>query len=729
MDPGTGLVFNSWGPDEPRAPKLSPKSKREIPRSFLDKPHVRHALKYMPDDEQREKALEVALAWKEKFAADKWKPVIAAIETASEEDSLRSSPEDADLRQDHTTAETAERARAVSVAATLAVPQPIPWPASRRIALLRQHTGTILARSRRTPTPTTPRLCRWDVLMTGPVTSLSPMPVGNSFAGGSILEITTPPIEQSEPATPVTAMLLNPDNPFLPCDAEARAAYQNVKDEIDALARKYCMARFNTRASGESSDFLPNTMIKPKDLLEATRMALDARKVKLKEAIIKDLPDRLQRHGAEKTALLGRLCITDESELCEQHDWMNNEALMPVPEVHDKHDYKPPSTRLAVSVLDEQREALRMLRKQLESSYLGLSKMAVEAAWAVQILEDAERLVVAEVYSWRSGVADDDGYSYSNFLRSIKSEMSTSSSSGALSSMVDELSSFDLASIRSRSNTTQTIDSVRSRESRFHRSSITTENHRPARSSESSSGSSHKHRSSSYRRPDLRIVTETIEEIPNSELTPEDREFRRRGPNPADLDYWAEELKKMEKMRADRRRSPTVHRCALRRDHNPSDSVHQGTSSRQNITEDIDPYVSSSGQLHSRFSSSSSSGASIVLQAPPCPSQANPAPSFTSCTNTAETRSTILDHESHQRSLSKGLAKELRRNTSSASLHDSLRQDQHVPSTSGLSVLVKRTTKEEEDHWMEELQRMESRERARQAEERRRTSQRWKGDR
>src|SRR5690242_16854306 len=173
MDPGTGLMVNSWGPSEPGAPKLLTKSKLELPHDFLKKPHVRHALKYMPDEEQREKALEVALAWKEKFAAERWKTVVTAIETARKEDNIRLPREDADVPQGPATVSSddafvyaAERARTMSVTSALAVPHAIPWPGSKRIGLLRQHIANLSLPLRQNRNPSTPRLCRWDVLTT-----------------------------------------------------------------------------------------------------------------------------------------------------------------------------------------------------------------------------------------------------------------------------------------------------------------------------------------------------------------------------------------------------------------------------------------------------------------------------------------------------------------------------------------------------------------------------------
>jgi hypothetical protein len=543
--------------------------------------------------------------------------------------------------------------------------------------------------------------------------------MNNAFSEDALWKKSTSQAETPlEASTPATAVERQPGSLIVPLDPEARTLYDTVKNEVDTLAHKYCLARHNMRSSGENGWVLPS-MIKPRDVLQATQIALHGRRLKLKTAIVKDLPDRLRTCALEEAVLRRPLRIQDTMELSEQNDWMNNDDLMPVPEISDKYDYIPPAIEQAVSILDEQREALRMFRTERKSAELELPEKALEAAWAVRIMEDAEHLVASKADESSSG-DDDDGYSYGNFLRSIKSEMSTSTSSGALVPMVDELSHSDLTSLRSRANTHQTVNSIRSREFRFPQQSSTNpieEDRLPLRLIRaSSSDNSHRHSNSIHRRTDLRISTESIDEAPNGELSPEDREFRHRGPNFADLNNWAEELRNMEAMCADRHRSPTFrHR---RSNHSGSLSIptHQRSPSKRMSIDDINTRVSPTRQLHSRFSSSSSISSCL---------QHSPAPSLSHFKG--DSRPIMLDHEYHQRKVSKTSDNTHQRNASKASIHDSSRRRQHLLSTSSVQFSVKGSTKQAEDEWMGELKRMESRERIRQGHERRRTYQLWEG--
>lgn len=720
-------MVNSMVPSEAEVPTLPPKSTLQLPDGFLEKPHVRHALKYITDDEQREKALEVAIAWKKKFAAEKWKPVVAAIEAASKEDSVRSYPHNDDLHHEDAAMPAVERPRAMTAASAPAVPQATLTPTTTRHELVRQHTAIISPSLRRMLAPLAPRTFRWDVITSGPVTPLSPRPSINSFSRW-LRPKPAPSVEQYQVLTPVTATYTEPGSPTPLRDVEAREIYDRLKKDIDALARRHCLARFKARSSGDG-DFIPATMIKPKDMLQAAETIVDSRRIKLKDFIIKDLPDRLQSRALAETGLRSRYCINNETDLNEQNEWMNHIFVTSVPQVLDadgNKEYEPQPTPLAVSILDEQRAALRISRKQRESSDLETSPTALEAAWAVKILEDAERLAKTEGDDSSSSSDgdgdDDDGYSYGNFLRSIKSEMSTSTSSGALASMVDELSNNDSTSLRSRSNTHGTASSIRTRDFRSPQQSSTSpseETRWSARLSGSTvSNNSNMNTSSLYPRSDLRVVTEAIDEAATSELSPEDREFRHRGPDLAELGHWAQELKKMEAMRAERERSPTLHRRPLNRGGTLSGSTELQSPTRQMSVDSINTRISPTRTSHSRFSSSSSSSASTSLLKPlPRPSFLKHSPAA-SLSTLSDSRPTMLDHEYHQRKMSK--ASTHKRDTSKTSMHDSVRRSQHRRASSTVQALAKSTTKGEEDDWMGELKRMESRERVRQAEEKRR---------
>ena len=747
-------MVHSMVPSEDEIPKVPPKPTLQLPDGFLEKPHVRHALKYTTDGEQQEKALEVAMAWKKKFAAENWKPVIAAIETVRKEDNVRlaydtdssceyddihargsqwttaNASRKNDLRLEGAIVPVVERPRAMTTVLAPAAPQATVTPMATRKELARQHTSTVSLPFRRMLAPLTPRRHRWDVITSGPVTPLSPLPSANSFSNW-LRPKPAPSSEQTPASTPITAIYLEPGSPALLKDIEIREAYNGVKKQVDSLARRHCLARFKARSNG-CSDFIPESMIKPNDILQAALAIMDSHQMKLKHFIVKGLPDRMQSHAITEAELLSPLRIEYEADLEQQNEWMNHITVVTtsVLDADDHMDQVPDPSSLAVSILDEQRAVFRDLRRQRESE-LAMQPEALAAAWAVKMLDDAECRARGEDDD-SSSVSEleyvqDDGYSYGNFLRNIKSEMSTSTSSGPLASMVDEVCNSDLTSTRSRSST---YLSSGSRRTSGHRSrqrpslSPSKENRWSERLSGSTVPNTDMH-TSFYPRSDLHIVTETNEEAPISELSPEDREFRHRAPDLAALDHWAQELQKMEAMREERQRSPTVHRQPRTRG-NLTGLMGPHSLTRQMSVDSINARISPTRTMHSRWSSSSGSSASTnLLQPLPPPSFFKHSPSASFAT-LSDSRPSMLDHEYHQRKMSK--ASTHKRDMSRTSMVDSVRRSQHLRASSTVQVLAKHTSKEVEDNWMGELKRMESRERLRQADEKRRTAELLRGD-
>ncbi|KAJ4322183.1 hypothetical protein N0V94_002531 [Neodidymelliopsis sp. IMI 364377] len=772
MDPGLGLIVNSIVPTKCEEPTSPTKAPLQLPDGFLEKPHVRHALKYMPDDEQRERVLEVALAWKQKFRAEQWKPVIAAIETASREDTVRSSPLTTDLHDFQQKHSLVVRPRAMTAASAPTIPLASSHTMTPRASITR-HTTTIGSLpSRRRPPPITPQPYRWDVIQAGPVTPLSSEPRFNSFSGEGFWVQPTSPVEPPfRTSTPITILeddkqnasdedeqgspdddeqdcldedgldSLNADgqsffdeyeqespsedsqNSFnedeqdpseedeqhslvMSTDLVAVQIIEKIQDEIGSLARKYCFARHRIRLSPDEDSYIPDAYIRPEDMMTAARVALKYRQVKLKTAVIKDLPDRLRSFAVEETIMREQLCIKDEAEIFEQNDWMNNEAftkMQPFTTVLEDADGKEcelgstdhdTPTSLAVTILDEQRKALRMLRKQRIGSDLDLTVEMLHAAWATRIMEDVEQLVEYEDDTSDGSDEYDDGYDYGNVLRSIKEE--TIARSRGLSSLAEALSNSDvaadLASIEARLNALQSVSWRRCEE---------------PQSSERSSASFFVEQ-----RPSI----ETIEEVPNADLSPVDRDFRHRGPDLADLDGWAEELKKMEAMRIERQR------LSARRHHRPThtqdlSSLTPTPSETKRMSIDtINGRMSPSRQLHSRFSSTSSMSTTTLMSHPRL-QMAHHSTNSSLSRSENNSGSTVLDHQCHQRRTSKTSANKHYRDASRVSVHSSLRRHQHLRSTSSVNVLVKSSTREEEDEWLNELKRMESRERLRQSKE------------
>ena len=519
--------------------------------------------------------------------------------------------------------------------------------------------------------------------------------MGNAFSGSGFWGKSTLQAEHYENSATVAAVERESVLPSIPTSADARAIYEKVKNDVDALARKHCLARYRMRSSLSENGFVPATMVRPKDLMGASQVALEHRQVNLKSAITNDLPIKLAIHAADEAALRQQLCIRNDDELFEQNNWMNDEFFTTIPSDLDPEDYGVP-VHLAVSILDEQREALRMFRTQRKNNDLQLRNDALEAAWAVRIMEDVERLMAFEADgSSSSGGDDDDGYSYGNFLRSIKSEMSMSSSSGALASMVEELSNSDLTSLRSQADTHQNTNSIRSREFRFPRRSSTSptkDNKSPAKPSEAVvSSSNHRPSNSPHGRNDLLISTDIIDEGVNGELSPEDREFRHRAPSVVDLNNWAEELKKMEAMRADRQRSPTLHRRQLTRFKEPGTYTQQRSPTKEIFVDSIDHHVSPTRRVHS--CSSSLSICTNLLKPLPRPLSTHSHPTSLSALHDNAERTM----PNHQRNVSNTSVSNYDYETSIVSMHDSVRRRQHLRSASGVQIFVKGSVEKEED--------------------------------
>lgn len=628
-----------------------------------------------------------------------------------------------------------ERPHAMTAALASMMPQVALPLTSTRHDLVRHHAATVLFPLRRILSPLAPQRLRWDVLNPGPVTPLSPNPSANTFSNW-IVPKPAPFGNHIQLSIPLAAAYIEPESPTLSGDIETRDVCNRLKKDIESKARRHCLTRFKQRISGYS-DFIPATMIKPEDTLQAALEMMDSHCLKLKDFIVEDLPYRLQSCATAEAELRKHFCINFESELKEQNEWMNHVATTTIfydSDVDEHTDHEPQTTALAVSILDEQREVFHHLREQRESENLFLESEALEAAWAVKMLDDAERRTQTESddSDSSSDVSSnhDGGYSYGNILRIIESDMKRSASSGTLASVVNQSPNSDFASMRSRSSTWQSTSSNVTRDSRFpQRSSLSPS--KESRWSERLSGStvpsSNTYASSFCTTKQLRILTETIQEPHSSELSPADREFRHRGPNLAELGTWAQELKKMEAMQADRQRSPTIHSRAATRGGSSGLNIDPRTPTRQVSVDSINTRISPTRTVHSRFSSSSSgsSSSTITSRTLPRPQSLKHSPS-SSFSTLGDTRPTMLDHEYHQRKMKKSSLH--KRSTSKTSTRNSLRHNQHLRASSTVQILATSAPKPEEDGWMGELKRMEMSERVRQAEEKRRVAELLRGD-
>lgn len=722
MDPGVGLMIHGAPPTKTEVPQLPPKPKLQLPPSFLEKPHVRVALKHLATDEQREKALEVALAWKTKFATEKWKAVVASIEAVKNEDTMRMSPQEMEEANVPTPPQNideetfgitprAERPRAMTAASAPAVPQASQQMTQVHTPLARQHTATTSLHRWLSPAPTTepqpipwstitddlpmplspataakPQSSHWVTVTREPPMPLSPVLIGNSFSKGGYWTPTDVQFEQNKSPLSATFNHSEPLSPIMLMDPEARKIYNRMKDTVETAARKHRLARSNTRASGEDA-LVPYRPIKPRDIESAASAALDScNTVGLKDMIIKDLPQKLHRRAVDEAKLRSQYRIANEVDLSEQNDWMNNELFRPAA----GKPWAPP-VHLAVSILDEHRERARDFRLQRDS-VLKVDATALKIAWLLRILEDAERRAAAEADGSSDGGSDDGGYDYGNFLRNIRRELSSSTTS--LGSMVDELSDSGLTSHRSRSNTDTTSSSSNGHLlfSPRSRSSSALRERRSTRLSEQNStpGGHKRTKSSLHKQPNPNIQTNFILVSPENELSPLDRETRRRGASVVDLDYWAQELKKMDATRLEKKRLgiiPSIPNSLTDSTPKPEPTPTTPTP----LTRTKSHRTSLAATITSHFSSSSSSDTT------------GPRPSFSSSDTRWASRPAMLDHEYHQ-------LRRRKNHRQSASLHESFWEGQHSRSADEVS-------KEAEEEWLAELNRLHGNERVRQVEE------------
>jgi hypothetical protein len=678
---------------------------QQAPAGGFAKRHVSGMLKHLADEEQRAKAMEVVAAFKKLFAEKQWVPVLEKIRQVAEEDHLR-----------------------------------VSWsPAAAEVKTPPAGMVT-LGRSR---APSTPRE-RWDLPSRGPATPLSPTPSGNAFAEGGFWEQLTP--KTPAPQTPATAIPHSPFSPVVPQDYEARAAYTRVKREVEAMARTVCASRLSIHTTINSSDYIPNSLVRPKDILKGAELTLHYRQVNLQTAIEAGLPRILRGLAVEEAQIIRQNSVKNIFELIDLDMWLQVDV----------------NTLAFRTLLEAQRELIHIHRNRRKSKLLKLSDEAIRQAWATRILEDAEHVVEANRDGDSTQSDEDKGYDYNNFLRSIKSEVSPSSD---LASMSAGRSCTDLSLRWSGTN----MDSMPplSRETTFasqrsstsprklhdlplrspctgrsspspkkHHSGATSTGPRkpydlPLRSPpkpHSESPSPKKHHSGTPRSRALSRTTTIIKEegkedkdaSPSSPpLSPEEKAFRHLGASPTDLNQWAQQLKDMEARQtanknkvmssSTRERHPAFRSAPRNRQGSPDSNDswtcedaarYEKEHSARNSTTHESPTEMRSPTFsgHKR-----AAGYAESMSFPTSPSSpTSPSPSQRP-SHTRSRHQAILPPPQGYRYAE----------SSNASLHDSVRRARHVRSKSSQV----RAGGEEEDEWSKELRRMESRELIRQEEE------------
>ncbi|KAF2026632.1 hypothetical protein EK21DRAFT_115580 [Setomelanomma holmii] len=373
----------------------------QAPAGDFAKRHVSGMLKHMADEESRAKTHEAAAKYKQMFADKKWEPVMAKIRRVAEEDPIRCPNR---RRPAPLTPAARPLLKSTAPAPSVALANGRTPPAGlSRIAI----SGDLLKVSR-TRAPSTARE-RWDATYRGPATPLTPTPTGNAFAGGGFWEQLTP--KPSQPNTPVTAVPRSPFSPIVPKDEEARAAYRHVKSEVDAIARTVCASRLSVHSRIENSDDIPKSLVRAKDTLTSAEITLHCLQAPLKSMINPSLLIKLKDLAEDESMILQQYSVKDDKELKDIDVWLQVDE----------------QTFEFTNVLDAQRGFHLMNRNRRKNKLLKLPDTAIQQAWATRILEDAEREVEASGDASSSSSNEDRGYDYSNFLRSIKHEASSSS--------------------------------------------------------------------------------------------------------------------------------------------------------------------------------------------------------------------------------------------------------------------------------------------------------------
>lgn len=414
MDPGAGLFkvttpspTKNKAPPIPAAPenRFSDSSKSssgsDKPVAPIDptKKHVAGALKFLKSDEDRAKALEGAAKWKAMFAAQpRWKEAVDSIQRFANEDPLRvidtGTKEEEKCKKGNEKAPQTAKGKEKATHTTPDLPEEPAAVSSYKSRLPRptqlSPTGTGHAASPRE---------RWDVVTPGPPTPLTRTPTGNAFAPGGIWSSLTPkdsPITPVPP-TPITAIPVEPFSPIAPeRDEASKATHDALKKEVKDMALKLCAARLNLcSALNSEGDGIHPSMVRPRDELAAAQQIVEQYAIKVKS---KNLPTDVVATLHQPTE--------EENQL---------QALMQ-------------NKTLLVSARYEQMVALqRAYQDKKRSKKLAVSDDVQKYAWAVKILEDAEKMVKLQGDSKSdAGSDDDEGYDYSNFLRSLKLETSKS---------------------------------------------------------------------------------------------------------------------------------------------------------------------------------------------------------------------------------------------------------------------------------------------------------------
>ncbi|USP75717.1 aspartate kinase [Curvularia clavata] len=471
------------------------------------KKHEKWGLKSL-SKEQHTRFWEHAAYWcRVRFSEPQWKQVVCRIERAAKEDNVIMFGWHATQQPIDPATAIIDRRRLIRSSSSLTSPtnaHPLCPPRLRRI-------------SSSTPTTTRPR---WDIVNSGPATPLSATSsIKNAFAEGGVwasLSPKTPVSASSISPTPITAIPAEPWTPEPPQDTEAKAAYDKVRKEIKQIALRACANRLGLRRSSSGGqDVIHPSMVKPKDEIVAAEMTLESLELELDLTQIPDpnLPVKIEQFADTEASYLLQYSIPAAEKLSDIDSWLLIDE----------------NTGEMTTILEAQRDLLRLNRSLRKDQDLSMRDTAVQCAWAVKILSDLEH--IADSRADADSADSDEGYSYENFLRNIRSESTLSEASVG-------------SAISSPSHTGAKVPGKQPR-ARHSSSPL-----KRAVSSLSLTASPSPARRPFPHRRTLSINTSSSNAVSPTELSPEERFYRHQGPSMADLDSWADELKNMERKRA-----------------------------------------------------------------------------------------------------------------------------------------------------------------------------------
>jgi hypothetical protein len=334
-----------------------------IPANPPQKPHVTGALKYLSDDVQRDRALQVAEEWRMKFASNKWSNVLVGIEKAkrgvfppelnrsSEVSTVTEAEKTKETPRNRSEADESRRRTECWRQPVEATPRPLHWPGEdEKINVL--------------------RLRPWP----------RPQARDNAFAQKGFWSD-----EEAESAhavrrtsfallPPISISPMRASDCNRPKDTESRLVYDRITSSLVNSSLSYDVT----------------------DILNCHRVDCST--------IPSDLPGTLA------------YLVNSENEMMKEFNIRHpNERIAMIP----RHPERDGEAAKCVKELVERRTMLQVMRKRKES-VLKVSKEGIRAAWAICIAERLEREMV-EGQRGSEG-EDDDGYDYGNFLRSMQRE-------------------------------------------------------------------------------------------------------------------------------------------------------------------------------------------------------------------------------------------------------------------------------------------------------------------